>query len=298
MSVFFISMYNYFFFKNQSLKTMFKNQLFKNLFIILNILIISSCGAAPDNAGKVSVQSDKPSALVYVNGKKKGMTGDDGWMSLLLAEGEYKIKVEKNSDDGEWLYTKTRSLFLGADSSIKLNFKLNKILTEKGTAIREEIALDLKNKRKREKLARFKEFEKEKARAAKRYKKQLVLDKKNGTVVVKTLMWKRCSEGQNWTGKICDGKAKGYSWHEADELAKSSNYAEHSHWRLPTLKELNVFSYSFKSTLFPNTPQDTFWTSSSYDHSPNYAWIVDFDTDKEDGAKRSEKIRVRFVRSY
>lgn len=277
---------------------MLKNKHFKKLFIILNILIISSCSAAPEDAGKVNIQSDKPGAFVYVNGKKKGMTGDDGWMSLLLAEGEYKIKVEKASNDGQWLYTKTRTLFLGADSAIKLNFKLDKILTEKGTAIREERALDLKNKLERRRIAELKRIEKEKILAEKRYKKQLILDKKNGTVVVKTLMWKRCSEGQNWTGKICDGKAKGYSWYEAEELAKSSNYAEHSHWRLPTLKELSVFSYSFKSTLFPNTPEDTFWSSSSYDHSPNYAWILDFGTDKEDGAKRSEKIRVRFVRSY
>lgn len=275
---------------------MLKNHFLKQLFIILNILLVSSCGAAPDNAGKVDVQSSKSGALVYVDGKTKGMTGDDGWMSLLLAEGKHEIKVEKLSDNGEWLYTKTRTLFLGADSSIKLNFKLNKVLTEKGTRIREEKQLDLKNKRERRKIARLERLEEERILAEKKYQKRLILDKKNGTIVIKGLMWKRCSEGQDWTGKTCEGKTKGYSWQDAFELAESSNYAEHSKWRMPTLKELSLLSYSFKRTLFPNTPEYTFWSSSPYSHSPDYAWVVDFGMDKEDSAKRSEKNRVRFVR--
>ena len=88
--------------------------------------MLGSCGnSAPADAGKLRISADKAGAYIYINGDKKGMTGDEGYTNILLAEGEYKVKIEKITD--EWVYTKTRNIFVGADSSVKLSFNLGKV---------------------------------------------------------------------------------------------------------------------------------------------------------------------------
>ena len=86
------------------------------------------------------------------------------------------------------------------------------------------------------------------------------------------LIWKRCSEGQSWSGSTCTGNAATYSHEQALAQAKTQNSTgSASGWRLPHVKELTPSgrpgmqpSNNLDSTAFPGTPSTSYWSSSSY----------------------------------
>ena len=51
-------------------------------------------------------------------------------------------------------------------------------------------------------------------------------------------MWKVCTEGQTWNAGACGGNANEVSWQTALQTANDENFAGHSDWRLPNIKEL------------------------------------------------------------
>ncbi|MBA5248768.1 MAG: DUF1566 domain-containing protein, partial [Gammaproteobacteria bacterium] len=199
-----------------------------------------------------------------------------------------------------WVYTKTRTVFLGADSSVKLSFELDKVATEK-------------RKQRKQRL--------------KKENSEKYVDNGDGTVTDKTtgLMWKKCSEGQN--GNNCTGTAKTYKWQAALDHAKTVNFAGHSDWRLPTIKELhslvfcsngkvrkfkdndrdsdscrskakgNYESPTINQISFPNTPASIFWSSSPHSSKSNYALIVYFDYGYDGVSNHNGSNRLRLVRS-
>ena len=59
-----------------------------------------------------------------------------------------------------------------------------------------------------------------------------ITDRKTG------LTWMRCSMGQRWDGRGCDGKAKRYNWSEANLAGQGVDFAGHQDWRLPANHEL------------------------------------------------------------
>ncbi len=128
-------------------------------------------------------------------------------------------------------------------------------------------------------------------------------DHGNGTVTdTRTaLMWKRCSEGQNWNGSSCVGEASAHPWSSALALAESVNYAGHGDWRLPNIKELRGLveecraNPAINDTVFPNTPSSVFWSSSPRAGFANYAWSVGFGDSDGDG-RRDRLSQVRVVR--
>ena len=65
-------------------------------------------------------------------------------------------------------------------------------------------------------------------------------DHADGTVthVPTGLMWKRCAEGQSWTGSTCTGTESYHTWAQALTQAGASSFAGHGDWRLPNYKEL------------------------------------------------------------
>ena len=116
------------------------------------------------------------------------------------------------------------------------------------------------------------------------------------------LVWKRCSEGQSWTGGACSGTASGHAWSQALALAEDSTFAGYGDWRLPNINELTSLveegqsSPAINNTLFPNTPSSNFWSGSPYARLLSNAWYVSFGDGNASYGVRSDAYRVRLVR--
>ena len=134
-------------------------------------------------------------------------------------------------------------------------------------------------------------------------------DHGNGTVTdTRTgLMWKKCAEGQTWNGSTCTGSATVINWINALTLAKNSNFAGQTDWRLPNLKELRSLveecriGPTINDTIFPNTPTSEpyggFLSSSPDVLDSNNAWYVYFNYGYASAVIRNDsRYSVRLVR--
>lgn len=109
-------------------------------------------------------------------------------------------------------------------------------------------------------------------------------DNLDGTVTDKAsgLQWKRCAEGQTWSGGTCTGSPTTHFWQQALQLADTASYAGHSDWRLPNIKELSsiveraCYSPAIDQAVFPAAPTSYFWSASPYAYGSDYAWYVYF----------------------
>jgi hypothetical protein len=128
-------------------------------------------------------------------------------------------------------------------------------------------------------------------------------DNGDGTITDKTtkLMWKKCSEGQS-SFDCSNGSASNYNWKNALSL-NNSIFAGHSDWRLPNIKELgslvsfNCYNPSINKTMFPNTPDSFFLSSSSISNKHNYIWRISFKYGYDNDKERNLSSKVRLVRS-
>jgi len=77
------------------------------------------------------------------------------------------------------------------------------------------------------------------------------------------LEWRRCAEGMSWSGNDCTGDPIRLNWQLALQHAD-----EMPEWRLPNISELESIverctaGPSINEQVFPNTPNDDFWSSS------------------------------------
>jgi hypothetical protein len=99
-------------------------------------------------------------------------------------------------------------------------------------------------------------------------------DNADGTVTdrVSKLMWMRCSASQKWATAACVGSADKLDWQLAQQAVKTVNHSGeffYKDWRIPQLRELATIterqcvSPRINLAVFPNTPSDFYWTSSS-----------------------------------
>ena len=108
------------------------------------------------------------------------------------------------------------------------------------------------------------------------------------------LVWKRCMVGKTWNGTSCVGTADSLTWGQA--LAAGTGG-----WRLPNIKELlsivevSCASPAINTTVFPNTSDLFFWTSSPYANN-NQAWSVSFTDGNDEGGDKTTGLAVRLVR--
>ncbi|MFI3187371.1 MAG: DUF1566 domain-containing protein [Methylococcaceae bacterium] len=130
------------------------------------------------------------------------------------------------------------------------------------------------------------------------------VDNKDGTVTHKTtgLTWMRCAMGQKWTGSSCSGTESTYTYEQAVALKRT--FAGKSGWRLPNIAELQTLverentQPAINNTLFPNTSNDAFWSSSPYVGRSSYAWDVSFVNGVVSyGGGRYDGLPVRLVRA-
>lgn len=119
------------------------------------------------------------------------------------------------------------------------------------------------------------------------------VDNGDGTITdVTSLMWMKCSLGQNLTDPSCAGGATDYTWSNAFPACENLNFAGYTDWRLPTRDELNSLitcangnsrppadniskcyqlptgNVNINTTYFPNTPAGFFtsiyWTATDF----------------------------------
>jgi hypothetical protein len=115
------------------------------------------------------------------------------------------------------------------------------------------------------------------------------------------LMWKRCSEGQS--GTACSGTESIQTWQAALTTAANSSFAGYSDWRLPSVKELQSLvetgchSPSINGVRFPNTPSNSFWTSTTVASNASNARVVNFSSGNVNGSVKSGNLGVRLVRA-
>jgi hypothetical protein len=114
------------------------------------------------------------------------------------------------------------------------------------------------------------------------------------------LVWRRCSEGQSWSGGTCTGTAATYT-HEA-ALVQAQAQAGAAGWRLPNVKELSSItdktrvSPAIDPTVFPATPASDFWTATPSAGDYRSGWFIRFNYGGIYLAYRDDSGHVRLVR--
>ena len=118
------------------------------------------------------------------------------------------------------------------------------------------------------------------------------------------LTWRRCTEGMNWDGKTCAGKASKFSYRAAQKHATASAGKSPQTWRLPTKTELlSLVDKSQKkkplidASAFPSTPNAMFWASRPEANDNLNAWIINFGNGRVYGNTGSKAPYVRLVRA-
>ncbi|MDD2926285.1 DUF1566 domain-containing protein [Rhodoferax sp.] len=111
------------------------------------------------------------------------------------------------------------------------------------------------------------------------------------------LTWRRCSEGQTWSGTVCSGAATSLTHEQALVQAQTQ-----TGWRLPNVKELASLVASTQGpaidlAVFPGTTGVNYWSASPDVRLPSYAWVVDFGTGSVLSIRRpTAGVLVRLVR--
>lgn len=128
----------------------------------------------------------------------------------------------------------------------------------------------------------------------------------NGLAQDKTtgLMWMRCAYGQTWdsTNSTCTGTAVQITWQDALQASEASTYGGYTDWRLPNVKELATMvekqcvDPAVNATIFPATAADNFWTSTTVNDEPSWAWSVAFYNGRNNTKEKLLDVRARFVR--
>lgn len=125
------------------------------------------------------------------------------------------------------------------------------------------------------------------------------------------LMWKRCSE--ELSGNLCEtsnailssGSPTDFVWQDGlahiEHLNGSGGFAQHTDWRLPNRKELESLlelacnAPAINLSIFPNTPNSFYWSSSRFPSNTSFVWGVDF-TDGLVFPSFSTQAPIRLVR--
>ncbi len=293
----------------------------KKLFLPIAALTITACQPEPNVALRIDCgEFNDQGVAITLNGKPIG----DCPLDIMTHAGQTDISVNKTFADASYLEG-SQSLMLAENVNKRVQFE--SILSEqydfnKATTVETaQVYLTRypQGKYVQQVNARIETF----PLIANRY-----YDNLDGTVFDKQtqLVWMRCSLGQSWDGKTCNGEAKEYTWHDATKL--THQFAGSTAWRLPTVEELDSLVYCSKGrrpsarpngeyvgdtdgdclgdnyqkptiniNAFPNTPGDYYWSSSPNAHSSDYAWGVSFDYGFVNNDNKDYGNHVRLVRA-
>jgi hypothetical protein len=115
------------------------------------------------------------------------------------------------------------------------------------------------------------------------------------------LVWQGCSSGQS--GSACTGTALAYTWAQALAFCEGLDWGGSSDWGLPDPFELQTIldcgrgeSPMIDPTVFPGTPSNWFWSSSSDSGNTTVGWAVYFAAGYVDFATKTQSYNARCVR--
>jgi hypothetical protein len=142
------------------------------------------------------------------------------------------------------------------------------------------------------------------------------------------LLWPRCVEGMQWSGKTCTGRPLLVDHAEAIALAATRSKAENVRWRVPRVTELQRLvdktakPPGLDRSLFPAAPREWHWSvtanvdtaqvnpynygsamrarskESTYQMAFLHGWAVDLTTGEARGdVTKRTKLPVRLVQS-
>lgn len=277
----------------------------KPLLLSLLMLLLVACGRDLGEPGVLRVTTQPGGAEVTINGQHYGTTPAQSGESLevKLPTGSYSVEAFRRGDGFVEFVGTAQVEHSETRASAPLVMVLERRLTEAGLA------------REAEEKARVEE---RRARMTARF---TPLD--DGTVLEEEagLMWMRCAIGQEWTGTDCVGEGRQFNWDRAFEIADEAVFAGYDDWRLPTQPELYPMTFcstgrraeptreglgggcvgdyekpTIITSVFPNTPQHSFWTSTPHARLNYSAWGVSFLTGHTGTGGRSDFIYVRLVR--
>ncbi|MBN1769753.1 MAG: DUF1566 domain-containing protein [Deltaproteobacteria bacterium] len=110
--------------------------------------------------------------------------------------------------------------------------------------------------------------------------------------------WQGCPAGLS--GAACtDGSVSTMSWQAALAYCEGLDWGGRSDWRLPNVTELRPIvddtheSPAIDTTVFPATPADRFWSSSSVARSSSDAWFVHFGSGSAVNGDKTDDSGVR-----
>jgi len=115
------------------------------------------------------------------------------------------------------------------------------------------------------------------------------------------LAWQGCAAGLS--GSACaTGSVTTYTWQNALKYCEGLTWGNQTDWRLPNVGELDSIvddrrvSPSIDTTAFPATPNNYFWSSSSYAGGTTNAWVVSFSYGNVGSLYKADTYYVRCVR--
>jgi hypothetical protein len=189
------------------------------------------------------------------------MTGD-GYTTIILQEGEHHVRIYKEKNK-EWFYEGEQTIFVGANSSVKIKIDTDEKATEHRV---KRLAQE-----KREREARL---AKEKAWLSQNSYPDVFSDYET------KLFWQDDSDAKNVTKPWLTRKnydTKNYmdtSGDTATTYCKNLKLGNFSDWRLPTKDELSDL-YRKKQKL-QNVGTLDYWSSTTNASNTSGAWLVGF----------------------
>lgn len=93
--------------------------------------------------------------------------------------------------------------------------------------------------------------------------------------------------------------AEALKWKKSIEYCQNLNYDGNTGWRLPSINELaSILNYSIAqpASKFPSLPSDAFWSSTSYNESPDYAWRINSSSGIIETGKKTKTASVICVK--
>jgi len=271
---------------------------------LLASFLLTACGSDSDSGrpdgqpGVMRIVTVPGGADVHINGDHHGVSPGraDEALSVRLPAGEYTLEALRTLD-GLTEYHGTQQVRHVEDQVTPvITMRLERRDTEAG----------------KQRLEAFKEA------ALARF---VINDDGTVTDIDKGLVWMRCSVGQSWTGRGCDGDARLLNWDRAKKVVDEFNREGKGDWRLPTQPELYSLTYcstgrrtdfnidglgggcvgdfqvpTILLSVFPDTPAGNFWSSTPHANLSYSAWGVAFRTGYTGVGGRSDFTHVRLVR--